>query len=125
MNENTQRCFDCLTDELLGKDFYIDSPLGGNQARQYITREIMKKYGRRARNRYKREIKLYKAIILVLVAVSVISASISIYCIYDRVQLTNQSSEYRTDIDRYKSEIANMTERHRELEQELNQRNGG
>ncbi len=106
MTENTQHCFDRITNELLGKDFYIDSPLGGNQARQYITREIIKKYGRRARNRYKREIKLYKAIILVLVAVSVISASISIYCISDRVELTNRIAEQREDIERYKSELA-------------------
>lgn len=110
MTDNTQACFDRLTDELLGKDFYIVDPLGGNQARQYITREIIKKYGRRAMNKRKRELKLYKAIILVLVAVSVISASISIYCIYDRVQLTDKIAEQHEDIERYKGELAQVNE---------------
>lgn len=30
---NAQKCMDKLTDELLGKDFYIVSSVGGNQAR--------------------------------------------------------------------------------------------
>ena len=44
MKDNAQECLDRLTDELLGGNYTIVSPVGGNQARKIITNEIIKKY---------------------------------------------------------------------------------
>ena len=41
---NCQECFDKLTDELLGEDFYIVDPVGGNQGREIITQTIIDLY---------------------------------------------------------------------------------
>lgn len=60
--------------------------------------------------RYKREIKIYQKIIIVLALVSVISAGISICCIADRVQLTGRIAEQTEDIERYKGELAQVRE---------------
>ena len=60
--------------------------------------------------RYKREIKIYQTIIIVLALVSVISASISICCIYDRAELAGRIAEQTEDIERYKGELAQVRE---------------
>ena len=44
MADNAQTCLNKLCDELLGKDYYIASPVGGNQANEIITNEIIEKY---------------------------------------------------------------------------------
>jgi hypothetical protein len=41
---NAQECLNKLCYELLGKDWYIPSPVGGNQANEIITREIIEAY---------------------------------------------------------------------------------
>lgn len=44
MDNNAQACLNRLCDELLGKDYYIVSPLSGNQANEIITQDIIDKY---------------------------------------------------------------------------------
>ena len=41
---NAQDCLNKLREELLGKDYYIVSPVGGNQANEIITEDIIEKY---------------------------------------------------------------------------------
>jgi hypothetical protein len=41
---NAQECFNKLCDELLGKDYYIGSPVSGNQANEIITQDIIDLY---------------------------------------------------------------------------------
>ena len=62
-----------------------------------------------ARDRYKREVIRQRMIIVLLALVSIVSVSISIYCIYDRTQITNRVAEQHEDIERYKSELAEIS----------------
>jgi hypothetical protein len=41
---NAQECLNKLHDELLGKDWYIVDPVGGNQGNEIITKEIIEIY---------------------------------------------------------------------------------
>lgn len=41
---NAQQCLNILCDELLGKDYYIVSSMGGNQANEIITDDIIRLY---------------------------------------------------------------------------------
>lgn len=41
---NAQYCLNKLCKELLGEDYYISSPVGGNQANEIITEEIIYRY---------------------------------------------------------------------------------
>jgi hypothetical protein len=41
---NAQECLHRLCEELLGEDYYIVSPVGGNQANIIITKEILERY---------------------------------------------------------------------------------
>lgn len=41
---NAQKCLDTLCDELLGKDYYIASSMGQNQANEFIVEDILYKY---------------------------------------------------------------------------------
>lgn len=44
---NAQECLQKLADELLGKDWYIPSPVGGNQANEIITDTIIEQCKKR------------------------------------------------------------------------------
>jgi hypothetical protein len=41
---NAQECLYKLKDEILGKDWYIVDPVGGNQANEIITQKIIEMY---------------------------------------------------------------------------------
>lgn len=47
MTDNAQTCLNKLCDELLGKDYYIASPVGQAQANEIITDEIIDLYKKR------------------------------------------------------------------------------
>ena len=47
MADNAQTCLNKLCDELLGKDYYIASPVGGAQANEIITDDIIRLYKKR------------------------------------------------------------------------------
>jgi len=41
---NAQECLNKLCNELLEKNYYIVDPVGGNQANEIITQEIIRRY---------------------------------------------------------------------------------
>ena len=41
---NAQKCLNKLRTELLGTNYYIVDPVGGNQANEIITEEIINQY---------------------------------------------------------------------------------
>jgi hypothetical protein len=44
MADNAQECLNKLCNELLGKDYYIVDPVGGAQANEIITDDIIRLY---------------------------------------------------------------------------------